>query len=57
VQQMNAPWEAAGLNLMDDVIDPRDTRKELVDYLRITCGPDREGQRSQRVLAGWPQMF
>ncbi len=57
VQQMNAPWEAAGLNLLDDVIDPRDTRKELVDYLRITCGPDREGQRSQRVLAGWPQMF
>ena len=24
--QMNAPWEAAGLNLIDDVIDPLDVR-------------------------------
>lgn len=57
VQQMNAPWEAAGLGLIDDVIDPRDTRRELVQYLALACGLDGEGQRSQRLLAGWPQMF
>jgi len=57
VQQMNAPWEAAGLGLIDDVIDPRDTRKALVQYLALACGPDGAGQRSQRALAGWPQMF
>lgn len=57
VQRMNAPWEAAGLGLIDDVIDPRDTRKALAQYLELACGPDGEGQRSQRLLAGWPQMF
>lgn len=57
VQRMNAPWEAAGLNLIDDVIDPRDTRKELAQYLELACGADGEGQRSERLLAGWPQMF
>jgi acetyl-CoA carboxylase carboxyltransferase component len=57
VQQMNAPWEAAGLNLIDDVIDPRRTRSALIDYLKIACGPDGEGARSVRRLAGWPQMY
>jgi acetyl-CoA carboxylase carboxyltransferase component len=54
---MNAPWEAAGLNLIDDVIDPRRTRSALIDYLKIACGPDGEGARSVRRLAGWPQMY
>jgi acetyl-CoA carboxylase carboxyltransferase component len=57
VQQMNAPWEAAGLGLIDDIIDPRDTRKDLAQHLALACGPDGDGQRSQRLLAGWPQMF
>jgi len=54
---MSAPWEAAGLNLLDDVIDPRDTPIELARALELACGPDGEGARSQRRLAGWPTMF
>ena len=57
VQAMNAPWEAAGLNLIDDVIDPLDTRKELIEYLKLVCGPDGEGARSQRRMANWPSMY
>jgi len=57
VQQMNLPWDAAGLNMLDDVIDPRDTRKELIAALNVASGPDGEGLRSERRLAGWPAMF
>jgi acetyl-CoA carboxylase carboxyltransferase component len=57
VQRMSSPWEAAGLGLIDDVIDPRETRQALIQYLSLACGPDGAGQRSRRALAGWPQMF
>ncbi|MBI4081331.1 MAG: hypothetical protein HY423_01845 [Candidatus Lambdaproteobacteria bacterium] len=57
VNRMNAPWEAVGLNLIDDVIDPRDTRVEIIEALRLACGPDGEAGRSRRRLAGWPMMF
>ena len=30
------PWEAAGLNLIDKIIDPRDTRTELIKALELS---------------------
>ncbi|MEW6529737.1 MAG: carboxyl transferase domain-containing protein [Thermodesulfobacteriota bacterium] len=58
-QQMRvagAPWKAAGLHLLEDVIDPRDTRKVLTDLLQLARGHDG-GYRSQRLLANWPTTF
>ncbi len=52
----NAPWEAAGRNYIDRVIDPRDTRIELIRGLERACGRDGEAGRSQRKLANWPRM-
>ncbi len=57
MQHQNEPWEAAGLHLIDDVIDPRDTRIELIRALRRARGPAGEGARSRRLLATWPTMF
>jgi len=57
LQEMNSPWEAAGLNLVDDIIDPADTRIELVRALRRAQGPDGDMGRSDRRLANWPTMF
>lgn len=57
MRQGNAPWEAAGLNLVDKIIDPRDTRREIIRALRLSRGADGERGRSQRLLAGWPRMF
>ena len=56
IGRANAPWHAAGLNYIDKVIDPRDTRIEIVRALRRACGADGEGARSQRLLANWPRM-
>jgi acetyl-CoA carboxylase carboxyltransferase component len=58
-QQMRvagAPWKAAGLHLLDDVIDPRDTRRVLARILKLTRGNDG-GYRNQRLLANWPTTF
>jgi acetyl-CoA carboxylase carboxyltransferase component len=55
--RMNSPWEAAGLGLFDDVIDPRDTRRVLVDALHRALGPRGDRGRSARRLAAWPRMF
>lgn len=57
MNEQNAPWEAAGLNLIDDIIDPADTRIELIRALRHATGPDGEMARSRRLLASWPTMF
>jgi acetyl-CoA carboxylase carboxyltransferase component len=57
MKRMNEPWEAAGVGLFHDVIDPRDTRRVLVDALRRARGPRGEGGRSERRLASWPRMF
>ncbi|MGB6066278.1 MAG: carboxyl transferase domain-containing protein [Desulfomonilaceae bacterium] len=51
-----APWKAAGLQLLDDVIDPRDTRKVLTHILKLARGNDG-GYRSKRLLANWPTTF
>ena len=56
IARANAPWEAAGRNYIDRIIDPCDTRIELVRALARACGPDGEAGRSQRKLANWPRM-
>jgi acetyl-CoA carboxylase carboxyltransferase component len=57
MRRMNAPWDAAGAGLFDDVIDPRDTRRVLVEALRRARGPAGDRGRSERRLASWPRMF
>ncbi|HEX4445270.1 MAG TPA: carboxyl transferase domain-containing protein, partial [Polyangiaceae bacterium] len=57
MKRMNAPWDAAGLRLFDDVIDPRDTRKVLAVALRRARGPRGDRGKSERRLASWPRMF
>lgn len=56
ISRANAPWGAAGLNYIDRVIDPRDTRIELARALRRVRGSDGQAGRSQRLLANWPRM-
>lgn len=53
----NAPWPAAGRNLIDKVIDPRDTRWDLIRVLRRARGSGGMNGRSRRLLANWPRMF
>lgn len=56
ISRANAPWEAAGKNYIDRVIDPRDTRLEIARALTRAAGPDGRGGRSKRLLANWPRM-
>ena len=56
ISRANAPWDAAGRNYIDKVIDPRDTRIELIRALARARGPDGQGARSKRHLANWPRM-
>jgi acetyl-CoA carboxylase carboxyltransferase component len=51
------PWEAAGLGFIDKIIDPADTRKELIKALNYARGPKGDQGKSRRLLAGWPRMF
>ncbi|HZP12396.1 MAG TPA: carboxyl transferase domain-containing protein [Nevskiaceae bacterium] len=51
ISRANAPWDAAAKNYIDRVIDPKDTRAEIVRALR-RAGP----VRSKRLLASWPRM-
>ncbi len=48
----SSPYKAAGKHLIDDVIDPRDTRKFLCRALDYSCA--KGGSKSQRLLANWP---
>ncbi len=57
MKELNAPWLPAGLNLIDDIIDPADTRIEIIAALARARGPDGEHGRSERRLANWPTMF
>jgi acetyl-CoA carboxylase carboxyltransferase component len=52
MSKMNAPWEAAGKNLLDKIIDPRDTRKELLQALKMAQG-NKSYVRSKRLMANW----
>jgi acetyl-CoA carboxylase carboxyltransferase component len=56
ISRANAPWDAAGRNYIDRVIDPRDTRVEIARALARAAGPDGRGGRSRRRLANWPRM-
>ncbi len=56
IRAAGAPWKAAGLHLLDDVIDPSDTRKALIKTLKLARGADG-GHRSKRQLANWPTTF
>ena len=47
-----SPYKAAGKHLLDDVIDPRDTRRFLCRSLEYSC--EKKGTFSQRLLANWP---
>lgn len=47
-----SPYKAAGKYLIDDVIDPRDTRKFLAQTLEYAC--NKNGAKSERLLANWP---
>lgn len=60
IQQMrqgNAIWESAGLNLVDKVIAPDDSRRELIKALRRAIGDDGQHGRSERKLANWARGF
>ncbi|HTY24317.1 MAG TPA: carboxyl transferase domain-containing protein [Desulfomonilaceae bacterium] len=56
IRAAGAPWKAAGLHLLDDVIDPRDTRKVLSRIIDLARGSDG-GYLSRRLLANWPTTF
>ncbi|MDF3838130.1 carboxyl transferase domain-containing protein, partial [Cupriavidus basilensis] len=52
----SAPWRAAGLGHLDDVIAPEATRATLVRALELACG-NREGGIGKHHLAAWPTKF
>jgi len=52
----SAPWAAASVGLLEDVIDPRDTRKYIIDCLEIMHSR-RNGFMSLKQLQSWPPGF
>lgn len=48
----SSPYKAAGKHLIDDIIDPRETRKFLAQTLEYACA--NTGSKSRRLLANWP---
>ena len=52
----SAPWEAAAKGVLDDVIDPRDTRRYIIDCLDIIRGA-RGDFISKKRLQSWPTGF
>ena len=59
VKQMikdSAPYPAAGMHYIHDVIDPKDTRNYVIRALQI-CHDRRTGGVSQHQLANWPTKF
>lgn len=57
MRQGNAVWDAVGLNLIDKVIHPDDTRRELIKGLHRARGANGIQGMSKRHLANWPRMF
>lgn len=53
--QDSSPYKAAAKHLIDDVIDPRDTRKYLCAALEYACM--KNGSKGERLLANWPTGF
>jgi acetyl-CoA carboxylase carboxyltransferase component len=59
VQQLiedSAPYPAAGMHYIHDVIDPKETRNYIIRALEI-CQDRRTGGVSQHRLANWPTKF
>ena len=52
----STPWKAAEQHYFDDIIDPKDTRKYLIEALKITRGK-RGSTISQHRLQNWPTGF
>ena len=52
----SAPWDAATVGLIEDVIDPRDTRKYIIDCLEI-MHERKNGFVSRKYLQSWPTGF
>lgn len=50
-----APWRAAGLAYLDDVIEPARTREVIIKSIDLAWGG--RPRRSQRNLANWPTSF
>lgn len=51
----SSPYKAAAKYLLEDIIDPRNTRKFLVQTLEYACA--KNGSKSKRFLANWPTQF
>ena len=51
----SAPWRAAALGFLDDIIEPGETRTVIIRALELARG-SKEG-RSERLLANWPTKF
>ena len=52
----NAPWEAAATGWLDDVLNPPDTRKYIIDCLEIMHSR-KNGFISNKQLQSWPTGF
>jgi acetyl-CoA carboxylase carboxyltransferase component len=52
----SAPWRAAGLGYLDDVIAPECTRSTLIAALEFARGNRNDGI-GEHALAGWPTSF
>ncbi|MGB6085714.1 acyl-CoA carboxylase subunit beta [Parvibaculum sp.] len=55
MRSQSAPWRAAGLHYLDDVIDPSETRDVIKKALLLARG--KNGGRSERKMASWPTSF
>ncbi|MBU3915565.1 carboxyl transferase [bacterium] len=55
LRQASAPWKAAGLGFLDDVIHPMETRDVILKSLRLARG--KKQGRGERLLANWPTVF
>lgn len=56
LHRAGGPWAAAGLGLIDQIIDPRDTRRAIIRAFRRARNPDGTARRSRRLMANWPKM-
>jgi methylmalonyl-CoA decarboxylase subunit alpha len=51
----SAPWKAAGLGFLDDVIDPVETRAIIIKSLKLASG--KNGGMGERQMANWPTTY
>ena len=56
ISRANAPWDAAAANYIDRVIEPQQSRAEIIAAFRRARGPQDQPVRSLRRLCNWPRM-